>query len=186
MRVLALLGLFLLTLPEFNPKPVDRLRSPNKQYLAEVDGLRKLLFVTKKGVVKVNLHGHYDGLDIGRGICHLSWSPDSRYLAFDFVINNSARLPMEGNSFVGIIDMKLKEIWLLLPTRGCQPRFVNAKTLEFLSFAEQLNGQKGTPAYMTEGITLYRHSLKEWQPSDPGYVFTSGQKIDFFNDFLFK
>lgn len=179
-------------LPDYKPKAVDKLASPNKQYLAAIGGFgeHKLLFITQNGQgggMKMILHGHYDGLDRGRGINQLNWSPDSRYLAFDFLINHSARLTMDGNSFIGIIDMKRKKIWLLLPIRGCQPRFLDDKTLEFLSFEERLhNGPKGTPAYETEGSMLYRHKTKEWEPSDPGYVFNSDQIIDFLNDFALR
>lgn len=191
MRALVILFVIAATakLPDYNPKPVDKLASPNKQYLAMVyDG--KHIMVTQNrqtGGPKMVVHGHYDDLNRGRGVTHLSWSPDSRYLAFDFLINHSARLTMDGASFIGVIDMQRKKIWLLLPIRGCQPRFLDDKTIEFLSFEERLhNGPKGTPAYETEGSMLYRHKTKEWEPSDPGYVFNSDQIIDFLNDFALR
>ncbi|MFY9484856.1 MAG: hypothetical protein WAP74_04580 [Patescibacteria group bacterium] len=173
-------------LPEYKPKPVGKLASPNKQYLATAGGLvkdHKLLFITQIGQEdgsEIIIHGHYDGLDLGRGINHLSWSPNSRYLAFDFLINHSARLTMDGISFIGIIDLKTKKIWLLLPIRGCQPSFLNDKTLEFLSFDEKLkNASKGAPAYQSESSILYRHTIKAWKTPGPRYVFKSDQIIDF-------
>jgi len=121
-------------------------------------------------------HGFY-GIG-GVGVRHFDWSPDSKYVVFDFIPNQSARVPNDGISFVGVVEAATKKGWVL-KERGCQPKFKNAGTIEILSFSPSLRGLKGVPRYKLEGITLYQHTLKLEKSFDKRFSFSPKKPMDF-------
>ncbi|MBI3260797.1 hypothetical protein HYZ64_00280 [Candidatus Berkelbacteria bacterium] len=121
----------------------------------------------------------YDGIDIDNGVRHFGWSPDSSKVVFDFIRNRGAKNSIGRASYIGFADIETGAGWILRDL-GCEPRFKNATTIEFLSFSERLeSGAKGAPACILEGDILYRHAVKLGKPFAKLYVISPGRVFNF-------
>lgn len=180
-------------LPRFELKIVTEARSPDRklvawttreefEYNGQTFGFRRL-YVAKVGEPKSNgrrlIYGRYSGIDSDNGVRYFQWSQDSKYLVFDFGVNRSAHYDFEGLGFLGMVEVATGSGWFL-PERGCQPKFKNKDTIEFLSYDDTLNsGTAGTPVYRSPDNTVYLHTTPVKRNTNPRFVFRPGSGINF-------
>lgn len=107
----------------------------NDLYISKIDGSEERpLFIAD-----------YAALNGGRcGVRHFAWSPDSRLIVFDFIVNNIGELVLDAQSFIGVVNIE-KHAGHFLEENGCEPNFstVNHSIgIEFLSWQQRSGHSK--------------------------------------------
>lgn len=190
-------------LPLFSPKIVTKLTSPDETHIAytkayittqaddhgklQTWGKHKDLYISDANGSNARALFIVDYRDRNRsdscGIRYFSWSADSKWIVFDFIVEDigTAYSDYDGRSIIGIVNVETGK-GQLLEDKGCEPNFADRRnnTVKFISFdRELLHHTIGTGYLRSEkGKIYYAHTLKFGEPPSEAFSFRSNIRKD--------